>query len=289
MAFLPVPHTDYSGYRNTSFSYKFVFLTLQGAIIFPLQSILISRPNVPKVGPRSAIGDIAIEGTLSALKFGYGPGSSFGATGKNTVLDFQAALGKASLTVQGRSYKDWIWYADGVDPTGLEGASDAHWTSFFPTTVSTGYLQNYSLGIGSSVKCSVADFPDKCAGENPFTYDLKYPESTTHLSGTTSIRLCIPGDMYKFPWQSNEAQGQSGVEESKQTITETLYMDYSDTISTTKSSIMCTCDTTSGYFELPNELNNTKPRAMLTKYDLPDPGAGKAFTPSTASCNPPLL
>lgn len=271
---------------------------MQGAIIFPLQSLLVKRPTVPKVGPRSDITDIGIEGTLSALKFGFGPYSSFKANANNTVLDFQAALSEASTTVQGQSCMDWIWYADGLDPAPLplqncqvpQGPSDTHWTSFFPNTTSTGFLQNYSLGIGSSVQCSVADFPSKCAGKNPFTYDLKYPESDGKLTVTTSIRLCIPGDMYQLPWQSNEAQGQSGVEESKQTITETLYMTYYDTSSTTNSSIICTCNSTSGYFELPNELNNTKPRAMLTTYDLPDPALGNAFTPSTASlCEGPSL
>jgi hypothetical protein len=204
---------------------KNCFLTLQGAIIFPLQSQLVKRPTVPKVGPQSDITDIGIEGTLSALKFGFGPYSSFESNGNNTVLDFQAALSEASSTVKGQSCMDWIWYADGVTPTPLplqrcqvpQGPSDTHWTSFFPNTTSTGFLQNYSLGIGSSVQCSVADFPSECAGENPFTYDLKYPESTEKFAGTISIRLCIPGDLYQFPWQSNEAQGQSGVEESKQT------------------------------------------------------------------------
>ena len=278
---------------------KIGFLTLQGFIIFPLQSLLIKRPTVAKVGPRSDITDIGIEGTLSALKFGFGPYSSFGADGNNKVLDFQAALGEASPTVQGQScmdwIMDWIWYADGVTQTPLrscgvpQGPLDTHWTSFFPNTTSTGFLQSYSLGIGSSVQCSVADFPSECAGEIPFTYDLKYPWSSGNYAGTTSIRLCVPGDMYQFPWQSNEAQGQSGVEESKQNITETLYMTYYDTTSTINSSIMCTCNSTSGYFELPNELNNTKPRVMLTTYDLPDPAFGNAFTPSTASCRPPSL
>jgi hypothetical protein len=267
---------------------------LQGAIIFPLQSQLVKRPTVPKVGPRSYITDIGIEGTLSALKFGFGPYSSFDANGKNAVLDFQGALSEASSIVQGQSTMDWIWYATGVTPQldplisfqVPQGPSDTHWTSFFPNTTSTGFLQNYSLGIGSSVQCSVADFPSDCAGENPFTYDLKYPEPPADKisgssPGTISIRLCIPGDMYQFPWQNNETQGQSGVEESKQIITETLYMSYFDT--SANSSIMCTCNSTSGYFELPNELNNTKPRTMLATYNLPDPALGNAFNPSTVS------
>ncbi|MCJ1434631.1 hypothetical protein MMC27_004000 [Xylographa pallens] len=262
-------------------------LTVLGTIIFPLQSILVTRPTVLKVGPQSAITGIGIEGTLGALKYGYGPFSSFGGPG-NAVLDFQGALGEASLTLQGQPYTDFIWYADGIDnQTGLEGSSDTHWTSLFPTTTSTGFLRNYSLGIGSSVKCSLADFPDECAGDNPFTYDLEYP--VTNRQGTFSLRLCIPGDMNSFSWQSNGAQGQNGVEESKQTITETLYMDYSDTIAVTKSSIMCTCDTSSGYFELPNQLNGTNTRSMLTQYDLPDPGAGKAFNPSGLECGSPSL
>jgi hypothetical protein len=155
-----------------------------------------------------------------------------------------------------------IWSEEEVKPT-LDAVKniDRMWVSSVPNDVTTGLIRQHGTRFNSSLNCkqvSRVPFPDSCLRHNSFTYDR--PE--------LKLRVCIPGltdDALSYSngipiWYANR---------SSQHLHEELFIETSlpDKLTkylhkrveigySTNTTLICSGNTTKGYFELPNFWNN---------------------------------
>ncbi|USP75253.1 hypothetical protein yc1106_02527 [Curvularia clavata] len=135
-----------------------------------------------------------------------------------------------------------------------------------PNGTTTGILRHRAMRLNSTVRCNEIEqssFPSTCAGENPFT-------SNFSSSGRFGVRICVPGQRGKFPWQLSR---------SRQDTVEDIFVDANST-DTNQAPVSytqhCTVKTTRGYFELGSDRNGGIYGPLLEQWVEPDPLAQKA-------------
>jgi hypothetical protein len=133
----------------------------------------------------------------------------------------------------------------------------------FPANSTTGVLREHAMRFNSSIQCEEIDrasFPSPCPGERPFSVSLQ-------KANDTQIRVCVPGMVGSFPWTRAR---------SRQDLTEELYLDVWDGISTgvesgrnirpINATMRCEAKTTRGFFELGNIWNNDTYGSLLDQW-----------------------
>lgn len=156
--------------------------------------------------------------------------------------------------------RDWVFSPPMYKP---EDWGSRFFLAGIPSNTTTGILREHAMRLNSSIACRRIDrtsFPASCPGEEPFSASF---ETTDDIS----TRICVPGKLGVFPWTLSR---------NRQDIVEDMYLDMWDTYQyraadsdgdDTNVTLHCQMNTTRGYFELGNLMNNGTYGPLL---DWPD-------------------
>ncbi|KAH7355564.1 hypothetical protein BKA66DRAFT_382204, partial [Pyrenochaeta sp. MPI-SDFR-AT-0127] len=150
--------------------------------------------------------------------------------------------------ISGRRFNPWAQY-----PTG-------YFVAALPNGTTTGVLRHRAMRLNSTVECEVIDrsaFPSPCHGGNPFL--------TAFGRTGLNVRLCVPGQRGKFPWN---------ITRNRQDIVEEVFVDASGSLNASEPwnfTRHCSVQTTRGYFELGNYRNKYTQGPLLDRWDEPNP------------------
>ncbi|KAK0658726.1 hypothetical protein QBC41DRAFT_287500 [Cercophora samala] len=145
-----------------------------------------------------------------------------------------------------------------VDPAELS-MPGRYFVSKMPMGTNTGMIRAHALRLNSSAPVCTdipeQDFPSPCPGPKPFVTSM----ATEGLSVDLSINICVPGNQSGDPWS---------VSWDRQEITEQLYVQVrhprsSPTSALYNTTMVCTVNTTRGFFELPNFHNDFTPGPLV--------------------------
>ncbi|KKZ59994.1 hypothetical protein EMCG_00836 [[Emmonsia] crescens] len=244
--------------KQSLFFWSAVWLHVIGFVIFPLQQVLVGEGIVKY--PRE-----------------YGHVSS--------MIDFSDLFGEdptpGSVLVQKLRYAITSVILDDVDPYIWVNNSDCdldyqestppHWKSFISpalSTFNTGVLRQFAPRLNSTVSfknVSMDDFPADCANL-PGSFYAEY-FATSNDKPRYSVQACMPSNQTNSPWKNQFR--------TPQTISEVLYLKifvngdrdrYTITgFSGGPAVFKVQADSTSGYFELPNYLNNNTASDLLPR------------------------
>lgn len=133
----------------------------------------------------------------------------------------------------------------------------SYFVSAVPRDTTTGLYRQHALRMNSSVACQTitkTEFPSKC-GRYQLTYE----------NANLTANVCVPNVLEKSPWNVTFI-------EDRQDLTEQLYIDVSRGTSGEDTyndwTILCTGNTSLGYFELGNHFNGGKPGPLLSRFKL---------------------
>ncbi|KIM98714.1 hypothetical protein OIDMADRAFT_128159 [Oidiodendron maius Zn] len=130
-----------------------------------------------------------------------------------------------------------------------------------PNGFNTGLIRQFAPRINSSAtyeSVSVSKWPTGCE-QLPGAFFVEYSDGyiQPNITGVTwALQACMPANQTQSPWTSTRA---------RQDFSEKLYLNITgNSISTSGSRFyLVTLDTTAGYFELPNYMNNLAPGPLL--------------------------
>ena len=140
-----------------------------------------------------------------------------------------------------------------------------YYAAALPNNTMTGVLRQHAMRLNSSVQCNLIEensYPTTCDGELPLVTSFKRP-------GDLSIDICVPGNRGSSPWTLSRDR-QDIVEElfikvntPADGMMQTSYLPDTDV---TSFAVRCTGNTTRGYFELGNALNDFKAGPLIEKW-----------------------
>lgn len=140
-----------------------------------------------------------------------------------------------------------------------------------PTNYSTGLIRQYLPRINSTARRDIvteADFPSDCDTRRDVFY-ARYAAVNPNIIpmtgwGTWSLIVCMPANMSRSPWLATR---------NRQHFSEELFLNISvlsvgpvelnETPEQRGGLFRITVETTAGYFELPNYMNNEQPGPLL--------------------------
>ncbi|OKL57641.1 hypothetical protein UA08_06982 [Talaromyces atroroseus] len=128
-----------------------------------------------------------------------------------------------------------------------------------PSNYNTGLIRQFAPRLNSTLTYTQVDeseFPENCDQITGAFY-ASYNATVQKDYDFYTTEVCMPADLRKTPWNSTRL---------RQDISETLYLNISQTSSSTYSSsgvYRVQANTTAGYFELPNYLNNNTAGPLL--------------------------
>ncbi|KAI9641766.1 hypothetical protein NHQ30_009623 [Ciborinia camelliae] len=141
------------------------------------------------------------------------------------------------------------------------------WYAIQNNTYNNGMYNSTGLRMNTSISCNSIEkneYPEICEGSAPWSTlinltsvnDTMYSLYAMQHFNALSLRVCVPGNRFAFPWSVNT---------TLQTIEEELYFDISGSFfnfDTNRPYLQnytqrCTANTTSGYFNLPTYSNTS--------------------------------
>lgn len=164
---------------------------------------------------------------------------------------------------QKSSSNTFFWF---YDPD-KEAFNETYFVAAMPNDTETGILREHVIRLNSTAKCTpIAEsaFPSSCSGPHPLETSFKSPNLT--------INICVPGDY------TGLTQPAWNLTRNPQNLSEELYISayvpYFQEYDTswdfdqiaTNFTVHCTANTTRGYFELGNILNNFTPSDLVQEW-----------------------
>ncbi|GIK06561.1 hypothetical protein Aspvir_002211 [Aspergillus viridinutans] len=238
-----------------------IILHLIAGLTYPIQSIFLETKTirVPETMNRVA--------TIADLPFLTYPGTATSLLG-NDILTARRALSDAdSITFQ-----PFLWQnTSGIQLHTLDDILSLN-DSFYaqlPTGFNTGVLRQFAPRVNSTAtyeSMTASQFPSNCDSVPGSFYSKYYSEYTGYARPESwGVTACMPANLTKSPWQKTR---------DRQEFSETLYLNftstqgYSSDTPTGGKLYRITVNTTAGYFELPNYMNEGLPGPLLEKDPL---------------------
>ncbi|KXX74694.1 hypothetical protein MMYC01_207956 [Madurella mycetomatis] len=168
-------------------------------------------------------------------------------------------------------WKATAWYDPDVRYDRDTGYSGRYFASSVARDTTTGMYRQHALRMNSSSLCDYIDpseVPVPCPrGERRGSDILDRSYDNANLT----VKVCVPatGDRYGSIWKQTE---------NRQDLTETMYIDVSNTRSRRYGNytLRCIAHTSMGYFELGNSFNGGRFGPLLSSFEFPtrsrDPG-----------------
>ncbi|KAJ5272622.1 hypothetical protein N7478_007747 [Penicillium angulare] len=231
-----------------------IFVWFFGVITYPVQSIFLTSQSIKaQNGPseRALIFDF-VDDEYST----YPP-----QTGVD-VFSTRADLSKAD----GNAYQPNLWDNSGEATfKTLSEISSGNFYSQIPSGFNTGLVRQFAPRVNSTAGYETIDpidFPTNCSiGTDHFyaDYSSSYAYSGTSRIYKWGVIACMTSNSSNTPWNFTR---------NRQDFTETLYLNFTSSITDggydpTITLYRITVNTTAGYFELPNYLNNGIPGPLL--------------------------
>ncbi|OQE47016.1 hypothetical protein PENCOP_c001G08026 [Penicillium coprophilum] len=237
-----------------------MFIWVFGLITYPIQSLFLNPQSVKvRTYPqqRAAIHDFTSNDDLYLRSEPDG----------KDVLQVRDALNKAN----GNTYQPNLWSNNsGVQFLSLNDMSPQTFYSQVPSGFNTGLIRQFASRVNSTATSELireSDFPAACSsgyslpGKFYAEYSSSYSWYSTYSWG---VIACMPENMTDSPWR---------VGRTRQDFSEVLYLnmtqakyasgDYSSHDVGEKALYRITVNTTAGFFELPNYMNNGVPGPLI--------------------------
>ncbi|KAJ5175617.1 uncharacterized protein N7482_001494 [Penicillium canariense] len=233
-----------------------------GAITYPIQSLFLTTQTIKiptEPSNRAKLNDFNTADYQYIVEIAAGL----------DMLQTRSALSQAD----GHTYYPNIWSNNsGVQFITLNELSSETFYSQLPNGFNTGLLRQFAPRVNSTASSEtiLADqFPTNCsteAGALYLDYQTTYTDrKSTYISEISNhsyygLIACMPASSTKSRWQMTR---------NRQDFTEVLYLNLTGSDIATSSSdaaeylYKITVSTTSGYFELPNYMNNNTPGPLL--------------------------
>ncbi|KAL3487213.1 hypothetical protein BJX62DRAFT_246176 [Aspergillus germanicus] len=254
---------------GSSFLLFAVVANLLGLLISPLQSIFLSSEVVKT--------PTAIQGAGYLIDLPSQFAEPDPSRDDNNIITIKT---RVALETAGSGDRDsHLWTTDGNASacapyicTG-QGTTSGDVSDTFmaelPSGFHTGLLRQFLPRVNSTARYEVieeADFPDDC-DQIPNAFFVEYANTTRYYNTDTlqtwGLRACMPADVTQSPWAPTR---------DRHSFSEELYLDvrlenYGQELGSPprRDYFRVTLDTTSGYFELPNYMNNGIPGPLLDK------------------------
>ncbi|KAL9107780.1 MAG: hypothetical protein Q9227_007402 [Pyrenula ochraceoflavens] len=152
---------------------------------------------------------------------------------------------------------------------------DKYWVSNLANTIATGLFQEHSLRLNSSLHCqnvTESSFPSSCDSSESFqTFtSTELLDSSGNSNGTFEFRVCVPNVLDRNPWNLTR---------NCQDISENAYIQFNadavkymtDGLGNKSVTLMCSSNTTAGYFSLPNAVSQPLAGPLQTTFNISAP------------------
>lgn len=227
-----------------------IFIWVFGLITYPIQSVFLSPRSVKvRTSPQQRT-DIYASRPLYSTLSGIG----------KDVLQVRDALNKANTY----AYQPNLWSNNsGVQFLTLNDLSSQTFYSQVPSGFNTGLIRQFAPRVNSTATYEIIEasqFPVNCGSSSEAFYaehSASYAWYSTFFWGVTA---CMPGNMTKSPWQTDR---------NRHEFSEVLYlnMTQNEYLDGSGQAVLyrITVNTTAGFFELPNYMNQGVPGPLLDK------------------------
>ncbi|ETS73712.1 hypothetical protein PFICI_14658 [Pestalotiopsis fici W106-1] len=260
---------------GSSFLAVAILLNILGAIISPLQQILLTTETI-KIPTQWT----SILGLMDMSDHGedmrgnslddYTVALTRSRLSSTTLSDVQARLWSGSMDCSGYEYST-LGTCQAGGSQNLLSSLHLMQDPFFaelPSGYSTGLLSQFLPRVNSTASrelIDIDDFPPECSSDNPDVFYVTYSNSSEDRSqhnrtASYNVEVCMPGNMSEPAW--------SGAQH-RQNCSEELYLKISlwnvTNFQSGVYSSKITLNTTVGYFELPNYANGGVAGPLLEK------------------------
>jgi hypothetical protein len=231
-----------------------IFIWVFGLITYPIQSLFLSSRSVKvRTYPqqRADIYDFRSVGSSSAS---YSVGKD--------VLQVRDALNKANTN----TYQPNLWNNNsGVQFLTLNDMSSQTFYSQLPSGFNTGLVRQFAPRVNSTATYEIIEasqFPVNCGSSSGAFYAEYSASYSWYSTFSWGVIACMPGNMTESPWRT---------ERKRQEFSEVLYLnmtqdEYLSADYTGQAALYrITVNTTAGFFELPNYMNQGVPGPLLDK------------------------
>ncbi|GFF37934.1 hypothetical protein IFM51744_03628 [Aspergillus udagawae] len=244
--------------HSSAFLVLAIVLHLIAGLTYPIQSIFLETKTIRVPESMDRVATIA---DLPFLRYSDTATSLIG----NDILTARRALSDASfITVQ-----PFLWQnTSGIQlPTlnNILSLNDSFYAQL-PTGFSTGVLRQFAPRVNSTAtyeSITASEFPSNCDSVPGSFYSRYYSEYAVYARPESwGITACMPANVTKSPWQKTR---------DRQDFSETLYLNFTGTQGYSRDTPIggklyrITVNTTAGYFELPNYINQGQPGPLLEK------------------------
>ncbi|CAI7610564.1 unnamed protein product [Penicillium discolor] len=226
-----------------------IFIWVFGLITYPIQSIFLSSRSVKVRTEPQQRADIYPRRPL------YSTLSSIG----KDVLQVRDALNKANAY----SYQPNLWSNNsGVQFLTLNDLSSQTFYSQVPSGFNTGLIRQFAPRANSTATYEIIEasqFPVNCGSSSEAFYAEYSASYSWYNTFSWGVTACMPGNMTKSPWQTDR---------NRQDFSEVLYLnmtqdEYFSDDAGRAILYRITVNTTAGFFELPNYMNQGVPGPLL--------------------------
>ncbi|KAF7155357.1 hypothetical protein CNMCM5623_007428 [Aspergillus felis] len=244
--------------HGSTFLVLAIVLHLIAGLTYPIQSIFLETKTIRVSDSMDRVATIA---DLPFLRSSDTAASLVG----NDILTARRALRDAnSINAQ-----PFLWQnTSGIQLHTLNDILSLN-DSFYaqlPTGFNTGVLRQFAPRVNSTAtyeSITASQFPSNCDSV-PGSFYSKYYSEYMGYARTESwgITACMPANVTKSPWQKTR---------DRQDFSETLYLNFTSTQRYSSDTPIdgklyrITVNTTAGYFELPNYINEGLPGPLLEK------------------------
>lgn len=224
-----------------------IFIWVFGLITYPVQSVFLSSRSVKvRTYPQQRAGIYDFRSVDSS--------SASYSVGKD-VLQVRDALNKANIY----TYQPNLWSNNsGVQFLTLNDMSSQTFYSQVPSGFNTGLVRQFAPRVNSTATyetIEASQFPVNC-GSSSGAFYAEYSGSYSRYSTFSwGVIACMPGNMTESPWRT---------ERNRQEFSEVLYLNVTqDDYFSAAALYRITVNTTAGFFELPNYMNQGVPGPLL--------------------------
>ncbi|CAI7665438.1 unnamed protein product [Penicillium glandicola] len=265
--------------RSTFLWIAFTILIFN-AIQQPIQSILVSSKTITIVGSADipvyqvveSIGGQVFWPMFDQYLLGWDPEPADLAN-IPVELVIEDVLKKTTM-VSNKDTQPYLWPNPGTVPGMVPSDNNLNGTLYYyniepqnyfisamQNGTSTGVLREHAIRFNMSLDCraiSSTQYPETCAGDNPFQVSYQFEDSEQETSTGITVRACVPGNYSEVPWTLSR---------DRQDISEEAFLDVQQASGNTANfTLRCSSNTTRGYFELGNTNNGYRPGRLIEKW-----------------------
>lgn len=281
-----------TGWRRhgTSLLLVAILVTILGGIISPLQQIFLSTKTIKtrvKAGQVEFLVDISDQ--FNSIK--DDPYNLVTIITRNSLLSANNVQPQSQLWQGGGqscNLTDIGAACASGNTLGNIGSLEEAFLAQLPSGFSTGLIRQYAPRFNSSARyenISAAEWPVGCNSLPGALYaEYSYTDGDASEPGVWNVQVCMPGNVMQSPWTLTR---------DRQDFTEQLYLNITifggiSQVSTPHDGNLyrLTSNTTAGYFELPNYMNNQIAGPLLDKISAGICGAGTNCIPEGATTSP---